>query len=82
VKQTSVSYADPDHPAPSETRFSEWETIGGVQFPRRITNFHNGKRLAEVRVERTTLNGGIRRGDLSIKPADLKPVMGDEAGPS
>jgi hypothetical protein len=75
VKQTSLSHADPDRPVPSEERFSQWETLGGVRFPNRITNFHSGKRLAEITVEWARLNGGIKPGDLAAKPADLRPVM-------
>lgn len=75
VKQTGISLADPDHPVPSETRPDQWETVGGVKFPRRITNFHSGKRLAEIAVEQIKLNSGIKPGDLAIKPPDLKPVM-------
>ncbi len=75
VKQTSISLADPDHPAASETRFEQWEAVGGVKFPQRISIFHNRKRLAAITVEQTMVNRGIKPEDLAIKPQDLKPDM-------
>jgi hypothetical protein len=75
VKETYISLSDPDHPAPSETRLEQWQAIDGVKFPRRISNFHNDRKLAEITVEQIQLNRGIKAGDLAIKPQDLKPVM-------
>ncbi len=75
VKETDISLSDPNHPAPSETRLEQWLAIDGVKFPQRITNFQSGRKLAEITVEQIKLNGGIKAGDLAIKPPDLKPVM-------
>jgi hypothetical protein len=75
LKQVGISHADPNHPVPSETRFEEWQDIDGVRFPQRVSNFHSGKKLAEITVEQTKLNSGVNPNDLAIKPPDLKPVM-------
>jgi hypothetical protein len=75
VKETDISHSDSNHPVPSETRLEQWRTIDGVKFPQRITKFQSGRKLAEITVEQIKLNGGIKAGDLAIKPPDLKPVM-------
>ena len=75
LKETDISLSDSNHPVPSETRLEQWRTIDGVKFPQRITKFQSGRKLAEITVEQIKLNGGIKAGDLAIKPPDLKPVM-------
>jgi hypothetical protein len=75
VKQTTLSLADPNNPVPSETRFDKWETVGGVRFAGTISIFQNGKKLAEITVEQTKVNSGIKPSDLAIKPTNLSPVM-------
>ena len=74
VKQTVFSPADSNNPALSETRFDNWQTLRGVRFARTISIFQNGKKLAQITVEQTKLNGGIKPSDLAIKPSDLNPV--------
>jgi hypothetical protein len=54
LRGEGISLADPDHPVKSETQFERWEAVGGVGFPRRITNIHGGKRLAEITVEQSS----------------------------
>jgi hypothetical protein len=46
-----------------------------VKFPQRIIKFHSGKKVAEITVEQTELNRGLKAADLAIKPPDQKPVM-------
>jgi hypothetical protein len=75
VKETDISLSDPNHAVPSETRLEQWLAIDGVKFPQRITKFQSGRKLAEITLEQIKLNGGIKAGDLAIKPPDLKPVM-------
>jgi len=75
VKETDISLSDPNHPVPSESRLEQWQAIDGVKFPQRITKFHSGRKVAEITVEHTRLNRGIKAGDLANKPPDLKPVM-------
>jgi hypothetical protein len=75
VKQTILSLADPSNPVPTETRFDTWETVGGVRFAGSISIFQDGKKLAEITVERTKVNSGIKPSDLAIKPPNLSPVM-------
>jgi hypothetical protein len=75
VKEIDISLSDPNHPAPSESRLEQWQTIDGVKFPQRITKSQGGRKLAEITVEQIKLNSGIKAGDLAIKPPDLKPVM-------
>ena len=74
VKQTVFSPADSNNPALSETRFDNWQTLRGVRFARTISIFQNAKKLAQITVEQTKLNGGIKPSDLAIKPSDLNPV--------
>lgn len=71
-----VSLADPNHPVSSETRIEGWHSVDGIKFPTRITNIHDGRKLAEITVEETRLNRGLTQADLARKPADLKPEMG------
>jgi len=75
VKKTDISLSNPNHPVPSETIFEQWQAIDGVKFPQRISKFQNGRKVAEITVEQTKLNRGIKASDLSIKPPDLNPVM-------
>lgn len=75
LKETSISLANPDHPMTSETRFGKWAVFGGVMFPQQILIFHEGRKLAEITVEQTKVNRGIKPEDLARKPSDLKPVM-------
>ena len=75
VKQTSISLADPAHPVANENRFKEWMTVGGIKFPRRVWILHDGIRLADITTDQIKLNGGLRRADLALKPADLNPVL-------
>jgi hypothetical protein len=75
VKETDISLSDPNHPVSSESRFERWQAIDGVKFPQRIIKFHSGKKVAEITVEQTELNRGLKAADLAIKPPDQKPVM-------
>ena len=75
LKQTTISLADPSHPTGSETHFADWRSIDGVQFPRAISIFHNGSKLAQITVEQISVNRGIRPEEIAIKPTDLNPVM-------
>jgi hypothetical protein len=75
VKETDISLSDPNHPVSSESRFERWQVIDGVKFPQRIIKFHSGKKVAEITVEQTELNRGLKAADLAIKPPDQKPVM-------
>lgn len=75
VKQTAVSLADPDNPVASETQFDQWAAFGGVMFAQRITIFQRGKKVADITVEQTKVNGGLKPDQLARKPSDLKPVM-------
>jgi hypothetical protein len=75
VKQTTISLSDPAHPVASETRFDKWTEVGGVKFAQRITIFQRNRKAAEITVEQTRVNTGIKASELAIKPSDLKPVM-------
>jgi len=75
VKESTLSLADPARPAPSETRFEEWQTVKGIRFPRRTAVFRNGIRLVDITVEGIELNKGLQRDGLSTKPTDLNPVL-------
>jgi hypothetical protein len=58
-----------------ETRIHEWQTIAGVQFPRRFEAFLNGARLADLTLEDTRVNSGLSPTELAARPADLRPVI-------
>lgn len=75
VSSRGISLADPDHPVSSETRFEGWHSVDGINFPSRIINIHEGKRLADIAVEEIRLNRGLKQSDLGRKPQDGKPVM-------
>ncbi|OLB25280.1 MAG: hypothetical protein DMG41_10170 [Acidobacteria bacterium] len=76
VKRTLLSLADPNHPVSSQMMvFEQWESVHGLQFPHRRSNFHFGKKLAEITTEQIRLDTGIKLKDLAIKPTDLNPVM-------
>jgi hypothetical protein len=75
VKQAGTSYANPNHPVRQQVLLDRWEASGGVKFPQRISNFQGGKKLAEITVEQTNFDYGIKLSDLAIKPPDFKPVM-------
>ena len=51
VKETTVSLADPAHPASSETQIREWTTVQGIPFPQRVWILHNGVKLADIATE-------------------------------
>lgn len=54
ISETTVSLADPAHPLKSEVRIKEWQTVGGIRFPRRTVTYRNGTvRVAEITVEET-----------------------------
>jgi len=75
VKESGTAHPDPNHPVSDETIFGQWQVVAGVKFPGLITKLHNGKKLAEITVEQTKLNGGLKAANLAIKPSDKKPVM-------
>jgi len=43
--------------------------------PQQISIFHEGRKLAEITVEETKVNHGLKSNDLATKPANLNPVM-------
>lgn len=75
VKETGISLADPDHPVASETRFEQWHDVDGRKVAGRIIKFHAGKKVAEITLEKTIQNTGMKPADLAIKPPDLNPVI-------
>lgn len=76
VKEALISLAYASHPVATQTRqFEGWEAFQSVKFPRRITNFHGGKRLADIRLQEIKLDSGMRSEDLAIRPQGLKPEM-------
>jgi|ERR1700684_4453218 hypothetical protein len=75
LKQSEILHAGSDHPVHQELRFEQWEASGGVKFPKRISNFHDGSKRAVITADLTRLNSGIKPSDLANKPADLRPVM-------
>ncbi len=78
LKESSISLVDAAHPVVTQTRqFDDWERFQGLEFPRRITNFHSGKRVADIRLRQLKLDSGMKSDDLALKPEDLKPQMSD-----
>lgn len=76
VKRTLLSLPDPSHPVPSQTIvFEQWAAVHGLQFPLRRSNFHSGRKLAEITTEHLSLDIGIKPQVLGVKPEDFTPVM-------
>jgi hypothetical protein len=48
-----------------------------VEFPQQVSNFHNGRKLAEIIAEQILVNRGLKPDELSAKPKDLNPVMAE-----
>jgi len=78
VKERGTAHSDPNHPVSDETNFGQWRVVAGVEFPGLITKLHNGKKLAEITVEQTKLNSGLKVADLAIMPSDKEPVMSQQ----
>ena len=75
TKRTSLSLVKSGHFEPTQMMvFEQWESVNGLKFPRLRSNFHSGRRLAEITTEKISLDTGINASDLATKPPDLKPV--------
>ena len=78
IKRTSISSADTGHPVTGQAlQFDQWESSGGVKWPRHRINFHSRQKVAEIWTDKLVINRGMKSGELAIKPADSKPVMCD-----
>ncbi len=76
VKTAGISLADPDRPVSSEMRYEAWTETGGIRFPTKRANYHNGVKLAEETTEeRIRVNAGLRPQDLAAKPANFEPEI-------
>jgi hypothetical protein len=73
LRQTTLS--DPAHPRRSEEVTLDWETVHGIRFPHHWTVLRDGIKVAEAQDARHRVNTALALADLSLKPADLKPVM-------
>jgi len=73
VEEGGVSLADPDHPAPEETRYTDWKEIAGVHFPIRKVKSISGVNRGETMTETIRVNTGLRPQDLAAQPADFAP---------
>ncbi len=60
-------------PATQTRQFEGWEAFQSVKFPRRIINFHGGKRLADIRLQEIKLDSGMRSPKPS--PKSLFPTL-------
>ena len=76
ISGKGISLADPEHPVSSETRLEGWHSVDGIKFPSRTINIHDGRKLADITMEETRLNRGLKQLNLARKPADGKPEMG------
>jgi hypothetical protein len=75
--QIAVSLVDPNHPMATQTlQFRDWVEFRGIKFPRRTINFHGDRKLADITLQRITLNSRLQPKNLLTRPGDLKPVMG------
>jgi hypothetical protein len=76
LTQTSISFADTIHPVTGQSlQFDQWESSGGVKFPRHRINFHSGQKVAEIWTDKVVINAGMKSAELAVKPTDSKPVM-------
>jgi len=75
-RQEVVSISHKSHSVVTRTRqFEEWAAFQGVMVPRRIINFHGGRKVADIRLEELKLDSGIKTEDLALKPKGLSPEM-------
>ena len=76
VSESSISLTDASHPVEMQKRqFEDWKTFDGVKFPRRIINFHHGRKVADIQLLELELNAAMNLSDLSRRPENLKPQM-------
>jgi zinc protease len=55
-------------PIPAEETWSDFQEIGGVKVPRRITIMQGGQRYAEVRITDFKVNSGLQLQELQKRP--------------
>jgi hypothetical protein len=75
VKESGVSLADPDRPAPEETHYEDWKEFSGVRFPTHKVKYISGVNRGETRTESIHVNTGLRPEDLAAKPSDFSPEI-------
>ena len=75
VKTSGVSLANPDRPVAAEMRFEAWTEAGGVRFPTKRANYHNGVKLGEITEAVIHVNVGLTSRELAAKPPDFSPEI-------
>ena len=75
VKNSVISISDTGQPIAQEMHLEQWTAVEGIRLPHRTINIHDGVKRAEITVESVKLNSGINPADLTLKPANLAPVM-------
>ena len=48
--------------------FVEWQTVGGIQWPHKLRNFHDDALLVELTTTAIVINSGLEIVELSRKP--------------
>jgi hypothetical protein len=56
VKEAGISLADPDRPAPEETRYADWKEFSGIRFPAHKVKYIGGVNRGETRTETIRVN--------------------------
>jgi hypothetical protein len=75
LKSSGVSLANPDHPVHAEMRYEAWTTAGGVRFPTKRANYHDGLKLGAITDAVIRVNTGLSAEKLAAKPVDLAPDL-------
>jgi hypothetical protein len=75
TKQAVVLPLDPKRSPLDGAYFSDWETVEGIRFPTKRTNYRNGIKIIDAKEIRTRVNIGLRPDDLAAKPTDFSPAL-------
>ncbi len=54
---------------PKRLEFAEWRTVGGIEWPQKLLNFHEDVKVAEITTTEIGIDVGLDPRELSRKPA-------------
>lgn len=75
VKSIPAPHKDSLQLGETETEFSDWKMVQGIQFPHRISMTKGGASIAVITVDQIKLDSGMKSEDLATKPLDLNPAI-------
>lgn len=53
---------------PKKLEFTAWRTVGGIEWPQKLVNFHEDVKVAEITTTEVASDVGLDPYDLSRKP--------------